>query len=116
MDMKSIGERIREHRIARNWRQEDLAEHANLSSAYIGMIERGEKIPKLQTFIEIANVLHVSADELLSGVLVDGYADRMYKYSERISRLSRENQKLLCEITEVFLKNNTEKSSSGKGV
>lgn len=115
MDMKSIGERIREHRIARNWRQEDLAEHANLSSAYIGMLERGEKVPKLQTFIQLANVLNVSADELLSGVLINGYADRMYTYSEKISRLSQENQKLLCEITEVFLKNSTEKSLSGKG-
>lgn len=51
MDLKCIGKRIREKRIEHSWSQEELAEKANLSPVYIGMIERGEKIPKMETFI-----------------------------------------------------------------
>ena len=50
-------------------RQEDLAEKAGLTANYIGMVERGEKIPSLETFIKILNALGVSADMVLSDVL-----------------------------------------------
>ena len=61
MDLTDIGKCIREKRISKKWKQEDLAEHTNLSVQYIGMIERGEKLPRLETFIRIANVLEASA-------------------------------------------------------
>lgn len=35
----------------------------------MGAIERGEKLPSLESFIRIANALDESADKLLSGVL-----------------------------------------------
>lgn len=105
MEWKDIGKNIRQKRLERSWRQEDLAEKTNLSSAYIGMIERGEKIPKLETFVMIANVLEVSADELLSGVLKNGYEIRMSEYAKRIGRVSREKQKMIYGVIEVILQN-----------
>ena len=51
MNFDSIGKNIRKFRLERNMRQEDLAEMTNLSANYIGMVERGEKIPSLETFI-----------------------------------------------------------------
>ena len=48
MDFSCVGKRIREARIQRSWKQDKLAEKTGLSAAYIGMIERGEKIPKLE--------------------------------------------------------------------
>ena len=60
MDLKSIGKRIREKRIDHSWSQEELAEKVNVSPVYIGMIERGEKLPRLETFISIVNVLDVT--------------------------------------------------------
>lgn len=51
MDLSGIGKQIREARLQKSWNQDQLAEKTNLSLAYIGMIERGEKIPKLETFI-----------------------------------------------------------------
>ena len=44
-----------------------------MSVTYTGMIERGEKVPKLETFITIANVLGVSSDLLLADVISVGY-------------------------------------------
>ena len=53
MKMTSIGQHIRQYRLERNIRQEDLAEKTGLSVNYVGMVERGEKIPALETFITI---------------------------------------------------------------
>ena len=53
MNYDSIGKNIRSYRIKRKLRQEDLAEITDLSVTYIGMVERGEKIPALETFIKI---------------------------------------------------------------
>ena len=63
---ESIGKNIRKYRLEKKLRQEDLAERAGLSTNYIGMVERGEKIPALETFITILNVLEVSADVILA--------------------------------------------------
>ena len=72
MSISSIGKRIRKYRESKGWRQEDFAEKIGLSVTYTGMIERGEKIPKLETFITIANVLEVSADQILADVITVG--------------------------------------------
>ena len=65
MDLKSIGKNIRKYRNNKKLRQEQLAEMTDLSANYIGMVERGEKAPSMETFLKIANALEVSADLLL---------------------------------------------------
>lgn len=62
MKLDTIGKNIRKFRLARKLRQEDLAEKTDLTTNYIGMVERGEKIPSLETFIKIVNALGVSSD------------------------------------------------------
>lgn len=105
MDLKDIGKKIREKRIAKSWKQEDLAEKTSLSVSYIGMIERGEKLPKLETFLLIVNELEVSADELLSGVIRNGYIVRMSQYTEKIGKLKSDEQKRIYEVIETLLRN-----------
>ena len=104
MGLSKIGLNIQEARIKKSWRQEDLAEKVDKSAAYIGMIERGERIPKLETFINISNALDVSADEILSDVTKQGYKVRLSQYAERISSLDLEDQEKLNEIADVFLR------------
>ena len=87
MNASTIGKRIRKCREAKGWRQEDFAEKIGLSVTYTGMIERGEKVPKLETFITIANVLEVSADLLLADVLSTGYTVKSSEMTEEISSL-----------------------------
>ena len=87
MNTSSIGKRIRKYREAKGWRQEDFAEKIGLSVTYTGMIERGEKVPKLETFITIANALGVSADLLLADVLTTGYHIKSSEITEEISAL-----------------------------
>lgn len=65
MDNINLGKRIREERQKLNLTQEKLAEDINVSSNYIGLIERGERTATLDTIITIANRLGVTVDFLL---------------------------------------------------
>ena len=85
MGLESIGKHISEFRHLRKLRQEDLAEITGLSTNYIGAVERGEKIPSLETFIDILNALSISADMVLSDVLQEGYQVKATKLSDQIS-------------------------------
>ena len=103
MDNISIGKKIRYFRENRKWTQEAFAEKIGLSLTYIGMIERGEKVPKLETFIKIANALEVSADVLLADVLVTGYQIKTSMLSEKIDKLSASERDKIYAVIEAML-------------
>lgn len=65
IDYISLGARIRYYRTQSGLTQEELADEANISRSLIGFIERGDKAPSMDSFINIANALRVPADELL---------------------------------------------------
>jgi transcriptional regulator with XRE-family HTH domain len=68
---KRVGTRIRELRTqgARRWTQEELAERAHISVSFLSMIERGERVPHLETLFALASALEVRLSELfLDGV------------------------------------------------
>ena len=104
MNMSSIGKRIRKYREAKGWRQEDFAEKIGLSVTYTGMIERGEKVPALDTFITIANVLEVSADLLLADVLVTGYNIKSSEMTEEISALTPTERDRIYSVVNAMIK------------
>lgn len=103
MKMNSIGENIRKYRKARNLRQEDLAEKAGLSVNYIGMVERGEKTPSLETFITIINCIGVSADMVLCDVLDVGYTVKSSLLNERLSRVAASDREKIYAVIETML-------------
>ncbi len=65
IDYTALGNRIRQCRKNNNITQEKLAEICSLSAAHIGHIERGTRIPSLDTVYRIACELGVSIDWLL---------------------------------------------------
>ena len=103
MNTSSIGKRIRKYREEKGWRQEDFAEKVGLSVTYTGMIERGEKVPKLETFITIANVLEVSADLLLADVLTTGYNVKSSEITEKISSLSTSERERIYSVINAMI-------------
>ena len=104
MDFNTIGRNIRKYRLANKMRQEDLAEKVNLSSNYVGMIERGEKIPSLETFIDIVNELKVSSDMILSEVLETGYIVKDSILNEKLSKLCPEDRNKIYDVLETLIK------------
>ena len=69
MDGKAVGRRIKEAREKRHLTQEELAARIDISPTHVSVIERGTKIPRLDTFVAIANALEVSGDALLLDVV-----------------------------------------------
>ncbi len=65
-----LGKRIREERMKLNLTQETLAEDVDLTTAYIGQIERGERNLTLENLVKVSNRLGVSVDYLLSDSLL----------------------------------------------
>ena len=65
LDYQAIGLRIRRLRKARGLTQQSLAEISNQEPSNISHIERGATKLSLPTLVNIANALHVTADELL---------------------------------------------------
>ncbi len=63
--LRQLGYRIRLARKAQSITQERLAELANLSTTYIGRLERGEKTPSIETLVTLAEALKVSPLDLL---------------------------------------------------
>ncbi len=103
MDYDSIGKNIRKYRLAKMLRQEDLAEKAGLSSTYIGIIERGEKIPSLETFITILNALEVSSDMVLLDVLKTGYDVKDSLLHEKLSKIIPEDRQKIYSVVDTML-------------
>ena len=52
-----FGKILRELRKKRGFTQEELAHRANLDRTYIGMLERGERQPTLDTLFALAKAL-----------------------------------------------------------
>lgn len=50
----------------RGWTQERLAEKANLSRNFIGLLENSKRAPRLGTTEQLANALGIEISELLS--------------------------------------------------
>lgn len=64
IDYAALGERIRIARKKRKLSQEKLAEICSISTAHIGHIERGTRIPSLETLYKISKELDISLDYL----------------------------------------------------
>lgn len=104
MKLDTIGKNIRKFREIKKLRQEDLAEKTDLTTNYIGMIERGEKIPSLETFINILNSLGVSDDMVLSDVLDNGYKVKDSLLNEKLEKLVPEDRNRIYEVIDTMMK------------
>jgi len=60
-----FGKRIRDKRNSIGMSQETLAEKCEVSSSYMGLVERGERKPSLEIVVRIANTLDVTPGYLL---------------------------------------------------
>ncbi|MEC0373565.1 helix-turn-helix domain-containing protein [Paenibacillus chibensis] len=65
MEYIKLGRRLREERLKLNLTQEKLAEKIDVSEAYIGQIERGERSLSLETLVKLVNQLGITVDFLL---------------------------------------------------
>lgn len=103
MDAKAVGQRIRAAREKKNLTQEELAALVEISPTHMSVIERGAKIPRLDTFVAIANVLEVSADSLLIDVVEHAAVNVASELSASIESLPHNEQMYILKVINVLL-------------
>ena len=103
MDQKAIGRRIKTAREKKKLTQEQLAELVDLSPMHVSVIERGVKLPKLETLINIAKILDVSADVLLQDVVNNQVKLCASEASELVMMLPREDQRRVLAALRSFV-------------
>ncbi|MHB8072989.1 helix-turn-helix domain-containing protein [Desulfosporosinus fructosivorans] len=63
---KVVGKNIRFYRLSKGHTQEGLAEKVDVSSTYIGYLERGQKSPSLELISTISKALEIEPALLLT--------------------------------------------------
>lgn len=104
MNRTTLGLRIREERIKQNYTQEQLAEKINVSTTYIGYIERGERTLTLAKLVDISNILHVSVDYLLTDSIPSSSSANEKLWLQLLASATEEEQSLILEIAKLILK------------
>ena len=103
MDAIAVGRRIKAAREVKHMTQEKLAETIDLSTAHISVIERGVKVPRLDTFVAIANALEVSADDLLIDVVDHAAQHQISEFGEELASVPVEQQRRILNAVRAFL-------------
>lgn len=107
MNQKSLGNRIRTERKHCHLTQEQLAELVNVSTTYIGLVERGERSVTLNKLSAIATTLHVSIDYLMQDSVPLDSSARSQRLMQLWSSASPKQQDLILNLVTLFLNNDT---------
>lgn len=103
MDARAVGQRIRAAREKKNLTQEELAARVEISPTHVSVIERGTKIPRMDTFVAIANVLEVSADSLLVDVVDHAVDSAASELSDRLEGLSPKEKTRVLNVVAAMI-------------
>ena len=104
MNYELLGRKIRQQRKEKKYTLEQLSEKLDVSTTFIGQIERAKGIPSLETLVKIANVLEISTDSLLFGDLNNESGNNHFiKEVEKLTETFSPNEKeLLLKQIEII--------------
>ena len=111
LDVRNLGDYIREQRNTANVSLRQLAKLAGVSNPYLSQIERGLRKPSAEILQQIAKALRISAEALYvqAGILDERYGDSDVKAAVLGDAMLTERQKqVLLEIYESFRRENEE--------
>ena len=103
MDKLTMGDRIKETRKKRNFTQEQLAEKLDISVEYVSQIERGLKVPSMQLFIKLLEILDVSSDYLLRDIVSTNnlYGDK--QIGNKLEKLTPKQRVALEALIDTYI-------------
>ncbi|MCL6442830.1 MAG: helix-turn-helix transcriptional regulator [Alicyclobacillus sp.] len=121
----SFGERVRRLRLERNWSQQEMSLHCNISAPHLSSIERGKRFPSLDYALRIATALGVtlqalcdetaelqmprlrrSADELplyLHNFVLNEASTPYLQAAHRLSTLPEEEARMFTTMIELYV-------------
>jgi len=111
LDVRNLGEYIRQQRNTAQISLRQLAKSAGVSNPYLSQIERGLRKPSAEILQQIAKALRISAEALYvqAGILDERYGDSDVPSAVMGDAALTERQKqVLLEIYESFRRENDE--------
>ena len=102
IELKSIGERIRQLRKQNGMTQEQLAELLDVSIQMVSNLERGNKAIRISNLVRLSEILGVSTDFILTGRMndVDIGGD-----AGKFAELSEQNRNMIRMLIDYCIKN-----------
>ena len=97
-----IGKRIRNYRQQRNLSQNNVAERIDKSATYISYIEGGIKHLSLETLVDLANLLGVTADMLLGENLEHTRLVMEVEYQQILHDCTDQEKRFLLEAAKAL--------------
>ena len=94
----ALGRKIKIARSRKRLSQMELAEKIDCSTSYISYIETASKCVSLDKFVDIANALNISADELLKDSLANTERISAKDYSDLLADCDEYERKLITDI------------------
>ena len=102
-----LGERIRARRFALGLSQAGLAEVVDLTPNYVGLLERGEALPTVQTLLVLGKALKATPTELLGeSNAKDEWLDRIIALASAVPTARRD---LVVALIEAVISTNESK-------
>lgn len=104
MILQTIGNNLRDYRLAMKMTQDEVAEKAGLSTPFYANLERGVKGMSIFTLVELSHTLGISVDFLLSSTnrrdgrinnicaMLQNQPDHLVALAERLIALLVESQ------------------------
>ena len=105
MEKAAIGGRIREERIKKGYTQHTLADKTGICVMYLSEIERGIKMPSLNSFLLIIEALEISADYILRNELSCAQAYIYDEITQKLRDLTPAQRKTAVDILDAYLQN-----------
>ena len=105
MDKSELGKKLRDARQKKGYSQQVLAEIADIGNVYLGEIERGLKMPSLNTFIKLIEALDISADYILRDELASGKEYIYDEITQKLKSLTPKQRKTAADILDAYLRN-----------
>ncbi|MBQ2828550.1 MAG: helix-turn-helix transcriptional regulator [Clostridia bacterium] len=100
-EVKNLGERIKALRLLMNETQEEFAEHCDISSETVSLLERGRFSPRLETLKRITEYTHLTISALFNDYLYIAEQNDNESYITYGIKVF-ENNKLIKSVPDVF--------------
>jgi len=105
LNRSALGKKLRDARQKKGYTQQALAEIADIGNVYLGEIERGLKMPSLNTFIKLIEALDISADYILRDELTSGKEYLYEEIAQKMRNLTPRQRKTAIDILDAYLQN-----------
>lgn len=104
IDYLSIGQRIKAARKEKNFSQERLAEHLDVTAVYVSRIENGKTKLSLELLVKISIFLEFSPGYFLSGNILYPNENISHELVQLLENCSSQKMRMIMDIIKVITK------------